>query len=77
MTATKEGHLRYFVTSDTKGDNIPPYLVDLMEWRCDCDDFRIRVLARKEKDECKHLAFACEVFGREMLREIKETMQKK
>ncbi len=71
MKATFHEHARYMVSSESgNGD----YLVDLLENRCDCDDHRIRVQAKHEKEECKHLPIAFEQFGRDMIEQIRKTV---
>jgi predicted nucleic acid-binding Zn finger protein len=70
----KEGHLRYLVESDSAPGT--QYLVDLLDWTCSCPDFQIRVLARKEKTECKHFPICLEMAGREFVNGIRIRMDK-
>lgn len=55
MHATAYDIGRYFVSSDSGNE---PYLVDVIEERCDCIHFRIRVDAKQEAVTCKHITFA-------------------
>lgn len=63
MDATPYDIGRYWISSESGNE---PYLVDVLPGGgCDCDDYRIRVEARKEKLTCKHLAFALQQFERD------------
>lgn len=69
MKAKYYEHMRYKVESETERDK--EYIVDLLEKRCTCVDFDIRVAAKREKDECKHFSPAYEQFGRDLAEQIR------
>ncbi len=73
MQAIFYDHGRYHVTSESTDDT---YLVDVLEPKCDCPDFRIRVEHEKSKPECKHFPVAFEQFGRDMAQQIKTQLKK-
>jgi uncharacterized protein YbaA (DUF1428 family) len=74
----KEGHGRYLIPSESEPGTLR--LVDLFSDggpKCSCPDFGIRVEARHEKEECKHIGMAYEVFGREVADAARATLKKK
>lgn len=65
-------HGRFHVESESIPGML--YLVDLFpDPKCSCPDFGVRVEARHEKPECKHVRVCYQRFGRIMADEIRKS----
>lgn len=70
MRVRKHEHLRYYVESETTPGK--KYLVDLLESRCECPNFRCVRARENPPTECKHFEPVLIEFAREMLLEIRK-----
>lgn len=65
--------LRYFVESRSGGE---PHLVDLLDWRCSCDDWRFRCQPNPEQPPCDHMEAALREWALQTLGDIRSVTQR-